>query len=224
VAVPVWTTTAVPKAGLDGGAQENAVGGIGDAHAVTREVSRSFLDRQRFARESRLAHLQVLFIDQPGIRRRQVTGVKLDDVPGHEIGDWHLLLPAISDHRRLGGDLASQFFHRAPRLEGLVEVHEHAEQHDGDDDQGADTFACGRGDDSGAQEDQDEWIGEKAQDLRDRREARLARQAVGAEPTEPVSGLSRREPLRRSPKLRQQLVEWDLPKLAFSADTHVVAS
>ena len=69
-------------------------------------------------------------------------------------------------------------FHRMACLEFLVEIHDDAHQHDGDDDDRADMVAEAIGDDAGDEQDIDQRIGKQAKKFEKECKARFMREAV----------------------------------------------
>ena len=165
---------------LNRGPQKDAVGGVGHAVLARRKIGRRLIDGQRLPGEGRLAHVQVLGVQQTGIGRRQIAGIEPDDIAGDQFRHRQLPLLAIAQNRGSGGDLLPNILHRVPCLKLHVEVHDHAEQDDGDDDRAADRIAQHDRDGAGRQENQDQRIGEETQESRaGRRSATLPRGCSG---------------------------------------------
>ena len=96
---------------------------------------------------------------------------------------------AVAQNRGSGSNLLPNILHRMPRLKLRVEVHDHAEQDDGDDDGAADRIAQRNRDAAGRQENQNQGIGKELQKSDQRREAGLCGQAVGSMLTQSLFGL-----------------------------------
>ena len=126
---------------LHGRPQENAVGGVGNAVLPRCKIARGFVDGQRFPGERALAHVQVLGVQQAGIGRRQVARIEPDDIAGDQLRDRQFQFLPIAQHRGSGRNLFADILHRMPSLKLRVEVDDHAEQDDGDDDGAADRIA-----------------------------------------------------------------------------------
>ncbi len=138
-------------------------------------------------------------VEQAGVGRHQVSGVQLDDVAGDQLRDRQLLLPPVAQDGGGRRDLLADRLHRVARLELHEEVQQHAEQDHRDDDQAADRVAQRDRDDAGHQENDDERIGEEAEEVEQRREARLPDEAVRTVETKSPLRLVGRQAGRRSP-------------------------
>ena len=189
VSAPVPTMTAVPIPVWTAVPEEDAVARVGDTVRPRGQVARRLLDRQRLAGQRRLADVQVLDVEQTGIRRHEIARVELDDVAGDQVRDRQLLLRPSRRTAAVVATCLRIVVHGAARLELHEEVQQHAEQDHRDDDQAADRVAQRDRDDAGHQENDDEGIGEEAEEADQGREARLLHQAFGP-------WTSRRRPLR----------------------------
>ena len=110
------------------------------------------------------------------------------------------------------GHLLPDILHRMPRLKLHIEVHHHAEQHDGDDDRAADRIAEHDRNGAGRQQDQDQGIGKEAQETDQTREARLSHQAVRAVKPQPLFRLGGSQSGWRCLDQAKQVLQGQVPE------------
>ncbi len=217
VSAPVRDDDRRADPGLNRRAQEDAVARVGDTVLSRGQVARRLLDGQGLTGERRLADVQVLDGQQTGIRRDEIARVELDDVPGNQVRDRQFLLAPIAQDGRRRGHLLADVVHGPARLELHEEVQQHAEQHHRDDDQAADRVAQRERDGAGHEEDDDEGIGEEAQEADQAGEARLlapgcsGRGRAGVEPLlrrsarQAWRGAARATPREGGPRTRRSV-------------------
>ena len=206
--------------GLNGGAHEDAVPRIADRVLSCRKIGGGLLDRQRLAGERRLPDVQVLRLQQASVGRHEVSGVQPDDVAGDQLGDRQLQLPSIAQDGGGRGDLLLDCLHGMAGLELHEEVQKDAEQDHRDDDQSTDPVSQRERSRAGHQKNDDERIGEEAEEVYEGREAVLPNEAVGTMQTKPFlrlvgsqaggRGLQRSEqlPLRPIPEPHERRLAW----------------
>ena len=124
--------------------------------------------------------MQILRVQQTRVGRRQIPGIQPDDISRDQFRDRQLQFVSVAQNRGGGSDLLPNVLDRMSSLKLHVEVHDHAEQDDGDDNRTADRIAQHNRDGAGSQENQDKGIGKKAKKCNQTCEARLRRQAVRA--------------------------------------------
>ncbi len=102
---------------LNSSPQENAVAGVGNSVFPLWKIIRRLLDGQRLSRERGLAHVQILDVQQAGVRRHQVPSIEPDDVPWDQFRNRELLFLAIPENRGGCRHLLPDLLHRMSRLE-----------------------------------------------------------------------------------------------------------
>ena len=156
--------------------------------------------------------MQVLGLQQTGIGRRQVPGIEPDDIPGDQLCDRQLQFVSITQNRGSCSNLLPNILHRMSSLKLHVEVHDHAEQDDGDDDRAADRIAQRDRDGAGRQENEDQGIGKKAEKTDQSGEARLPYQAVRAMETQSLFRLGGSQSGRSCFEQLEQVPQGHIPE------------
>jgi hypothetical protein len=155
--------------------------------------------------------VQVLGFQQPGVRRHEVSGLQANDVPADQLRDRQFLFLPVANNGSGRGDLLPNLLHRVASLELHEEVQQHAEQDHRDDDESADPVAERECDGAGHEKDDDEGIGQEAEETHQPRIARLPYEAVGAVETRSPCRLIRSQAGRRRLEQFEQIPQRPVP-------------
>src|ERR1019366_4177357 len=140
--------------------------------------------------------MQVLYVQQTGVRWHQVSCVEPDDISRDQFGCRQFLFSSIPHHRGGQGNLLLNVLHCVSGLEFHQEIQQYAEKYDCKDDQPADVLSECKRYAAGNDKNDDERITEETKKAEQRSEARLMDQAVWAVKAQSPPGLFGRQPCR----------------------------
>ncbi len=182
-----------PAAG-DRGAQEHAVGAVGEAGLRPR-CFRLLLDRRALAGEQRLDGVQGVGFSQARVRGHDVSRLEKQEIARDDLGRGDDHRVSVPLYPRPGRAHRPKRHHRALGPILLDEAHERVQDEDRSDGDGVGAFAQGRRDDTRSEEEPDQGALELVGQDHDRRSALASCQLVRAVFGQPPGGVPGGQPL-----------------------------